>query len=260
MLRTLSGLLALFPLALPEAAWAANPVSWSLERINTVLQAGTTQTIAMSFRTAEKLGNVNISVVPGLASHVQVSPFNFANVKAGDTVSFSVTLTAGTPADSMITDGVIQVRAAAGPPRVFPLPLPVQLMVQVDGGIEGADADGNGIWDYIDAYIVQNFGNRPQLVPALHQYVRAIQASLVDAADRDLSLQHAQESDRGSECVFSFYGSGNSDIWSSEMNRLVASILNTKERSLAMVVFSEHSAGQIFPSVAWGKERSSCNF
>lgn len=245
------------------SALAATPVEWSIHRVNTIIRSGTTSEMHFTFRASRNLGNVSIRVVPELVAHMQVSPPALSNVKAGDVVDLTLRITAGTPATSKIVDGTIQVRSAGGAPRLFARPLPAQLMIQVEDTLAGTDADSNGIWDDVDSYLAANFGDRPEILPALHQYVEAVQASLIDARDSELSLKHAREYDRASECVDSFYSDNTEEMMATQFRELAAlraAILNNRVRTLANIVFSEHLAGHVFPGVPPGQERSSCKF
>lgn len=239
------------------SALAGTPVNWSLPSLNSIVPAGGSRQVTFMFEASEDIGNITFRVVPELLPYVQISPAAISNVVAGSSTVINVTLKAGLTTQSFAVNGVIQARAASGAQKVFAQPLPVQLMIRVNP-IADFDADGNGIWDYVDQYINTTYANDPEIVPALQQFARSFQAALLDAKDADLSLQHSGEADRAIECIFSYRirrGAEAAEI----IEKLKAAMLNTRERSLADAIFSEHSAGHVFANVPVGQERTSCN-
>lgn len=66
--------------------------------------------------------------------------------------------------------------------------------------VGGADADGNGVRDDIDAYIDQTYTDTGSRT-ALRQYGRAVQAAILDAGHAGLSGVHAIERFRAIECI-----------------------------------------------------------
>jgi hypothetical protein len=238
-------------------ALADTPVHWSISSLNAIVPAGASRQVTFSFQATENLGNITFRVAPELLPYVQVSPAAISNVMAGSSTAINITLKAGAATKSFVVDGVIQARAASGQLKVFARPLPVHLLIEISN-IAGTDADGNGVWDYVDAYIAQNFADNPAVIPALQQVAKAVQASLLDASDKTLSVQHGNEYSRASECLYSF-PEGREKRYI-VMEKLVAAIINTRERSRAEVVYNEQTSGAVFEGVKGNQERTSCNF
>jgi len=70
--------------------------------------------------------------------------------------------------------------------------------------ISGRDQNVNGVWDYIDTYINEKFqGQKHEGVrAAARQYSRALQGDLLNANNKNSSLQFASVTDRTTECMF----------------------------------------------------------
>jgi hypothetical protein len=134
--------------------------------------------------------------------------------------------------------------------------LPVHLLIREEEGIEGTDSDGNAVWDYIDQYIDTNYpGNDNEaLRSAFRQYSRALEGGLINASDKEMSLHYAVASDRATECAFDLRPHDASNM----LSDLEAVILNTQTRSGAFIMFSEQSAGQVFPSASISQRGASC--
>ena len=122
--------------------------------------------------------------------------------------------------------------------------------------IADIDSDNNGVWDYIDKYINTKYPgpDNNQLRSASRQYARAIQGGLLNADNKEISLQYATASTRATECVFYLRPQDASGV----LSDLEAVILNTMTRSRAFLRSSEQSAGGVFPIVPFSQRSTSC--
>ncbi len=240
-----------------NSANAATPVHWTPDAVNAVVGQGERTEVQASFDAVEALGNISLRVVPEIAPYVTVVPSTLNNVKAGDRITIRISVQAATSSPLRLFEGTIQVRQTTTGPgngRVFARPLPVHVLIREQEGIAGVDADNNGVWDYVDQYINATYANDPNTRVALRQFARAIQNSLLHAADKSLSLRYAEEGDRAIECVFSMRPQDARKV----LLELKATILNNATRSRAFMMFSEQSAGQVFQSAPISQRGASC--
>ena len=77
---------------------------------------------------------------------------------------------------------------------------------------------------------------------------------LLNADNKDLSLQFAQASDRAQECVFYLRPEDANEV----LSDLEAVILNTETRSKAFLMWGDQSGGQVFPGVPFSQRNTSC--
>lgn len=239
-----------------SAANSAPPVHWSPDAINVTVELGASETVVVSLNAVEDLGNISLRLAPELKSVASISPSNFSNVAAGNTITVTVNVAVPTSAAPGLFDGTLQVRGQPnkkGKTRVLARPLPVNILIQ-EPQLRGVDADQNGVWDYIDTYIKSQYEGNAPLITALRQYAKAFQGGLLNAEDRDASLGYAYDLDRAIECVFYLRSDDAYDV----LEDAKAVILNNKTRTETWLVFSDQSAGQVFPSTPYSERASSC--
>jgi len=138
--------------------------------------------------------------------------------------------------------------------------------VVVDGGdsggdtppptetIAGNDADGNGVWDYIDTYIDATYPSSEKTRTALREYAKNLQISLLDAEDEELSVQHASDGSYRLACIRYVLPDDAYEVFKT----LRAEILNTDERSRAYILHDSQLGGHVFTGQL--NEAASCNF
>lgn len=258
-LVSLIGISGLILLVSSFPAQATPPVHWSQSAVNASISRGGHTEIIVSLNAVKAIGNVDIRIVPEIDLYVDVSPSMLSNVKAGDTIPIRISIQADTAAPLGLFDGTIQVREKVtrrGKGKVLARPLPVHVLIREEEGVASVDADGNGVWDYIDQYINDKYpgADNDRLRSASRQYARAIQGGLLNADNKAISLQYAEASDRATECMFFLRPQDADEV----LSDLEAIILNTQTRSKAFLMFSEQSAGQIFPSVPFSQRSASC--
>lgn len=121
--------------------------------------------------------------------------------------------------------------------------------------LEGPDANGDGVWDYIEVYIDQNYPDSTAR-PALRAIAVAMQGAMLAANDPAASVNAATVLQRAIECLYFV----RQDEARAVKNDLKAVLLNTLERSKAYLRFSDQLGGQIFPSTPLSELQSACNF
>jgi hypothetical protein len=236
---------------------SAPKVHWTPDTVNAIVEPGGHTEVEVSLNAVKDLGNVVLRIVPELDPFVDVTPSTLNNVKAGDMVTVHITIQAAASTPVGLFDGTIQVRQKTSKPgkgKVLARPLPIQVLIRREEGIAGVDADGNGVWDYIDQYINTTYPDSDSLRAALRQDTKAIEGGLLHADDKNQSLKYATDMDRAIECVF-FLRPDDADKVLAELE---ATILNNKVRSRTFIVFSEQSAGQVFPSAPISERGASC--
>ncbi|GJQ45251.1 MAG: hypothetical protein JETCAE04_10050 [Candidatus Jettenia caeni] len=120
----------------------------------------------------------------------------------------------------------------------------------------GIDTDGDGVRDDIQRYIYFTYPDDKKLRLALSYYAKEFQGVLKDANDREAAYDHATKIVRNDECLWYLKGEESIDICSA----LRAKILNTRERSIAYIKYSDSLGGRII-SLAPRKEwKDSCSF
>ncbi|HEC30436.1 MAG TPA: hypothetical protein ENI66_00270 [Candidatus Yonathbacteria bacterium] len=121
--------------------------------------------------------------------------------------------------------------------------------------LAGEDVDPkDGVWDYIGTYIDKTQPNSEKARTALREYAKNLQAQLLDANDKELSVQHARKEDAYLACVEYIQGFEESV---QTTDALIANLLNTDMRIKAYFVYDGQLAGgyDLVPVTA-----SACNF
>jgi hypothetical protein len=244
-------------------------VTWTPPSVTTTLAPGDTQTIPVSFITPRRLHNVVARVSPELAPYVQVEPRELPSVEEGTTVHLNLRISALPDALPGTIEGKIRLfrefrfhfRTWHGVrvwtfarPVFFAKPLPIEVTFSVvpvppDPGeagkatLAGIDSDGDGVRDDIQRYIVFSYQNSEKTrAVLLMQYAKSAQMSLLDADNKEASIQHTLSLQRAIECLY-YIRPDDAEIVGGE---LYAQILNTDERSRAWIKAGQHVSGQVF--------------
>jgi len=120
----------------------------------------------------------------------------------------------------------------------------------------GIDRDGDGVRDDIQRYIYFTYPDDKKLRLGLTYYAREFQGVLKYANDREAAYDHAIKMDRHSECLWYLKGEEAIDI----CRALRAKILNTKERSMAYIKYSDNLGGRIIMGSPQKEWKDSCSF
>ncbi|GJQ59646.1 MAG: hypothetical protein D8M57_06575 [Candidatus Scalindua sp. AMX11] len=122
----------------------------------------------------------------------------------------------------------------------------------------GIDSDGDGVRDDIQRYIYFTYPDDEKLRLGLTCYAKEFQGVLADADDRETSYEHAIKIARHRECLW-YIKEMDEDVIDI-LNALLAEILNTHDRSIAYITYSDNLRGKNirrFPQKEW---KDSCSF
>lgn len=122
--------------------------------------------------------------------------------------------------------------------------------------LAGIDANANGVRDDVEQYIAQAHPNSARERAALTQYAKVAQSVLLDANDKELSIQHAEEEGRAQECGYYTFSSFDEAVQSRKA--LDAVILNTDARNKAYFAYNDQLGGQNFMSTPDSQRASTC--
>jgi hypothetical protein len=120
----------------------------------------------------------------------------------------------------------------------------------------GIDTDGDGVRDDIQRYIYFTYPDEEKLRLGLTYYAIEFQGVLADADDRDAAYEHAIKMTRHGECLSYLKGEESINI----ERALDAEILNTRERSMAYITFSDNLGGRVIRSAPLKEWKDSCSF
>jgi hypothetical protein len=111
----------------------------------------------------------------------------------------------------------------------------------------GEDKNGDGIWDYVGDYLNKKYATSTKLKMALGQYVKVVQASLIDYRDKEKSIKHANESHRAKNCLeYVMGGEKKFDEAYKLTTEAEATLLNTKERIDTYFKYDSQLSGSTF--------------
>ncbi len=120
----------------------------------------------------------------------------------------------------------------------------------------GIDADGDGVRDDIQRYIYFTYSEDRKLRLGLTHYAMEFHGVLKDANDREACYEHANKMARHGECLWYLKGRDSFDI----IDQLLAEILNTRERSIAYITYSDNLGGRVISGAPLKEWKGSCSF
>ncbi|MDR4498497.1 MAG: hypothetical protein MRK02_11350 [Candidatus Scalindua sp.] len=120
----------------------------------------------------------------------------------------------------------------------------------------GIDSDGDGVRDDIQRYIYFTYPDDEKLRLGLAYYAKEFQGVLADADDREAAYEHAIKMARHGECLD--YLKGDDSIYIERA--LDAEILNTRERSIAYITYSDNLGGRVIDGAPLKEWKDSCSF
>lgn len=121
--------------------------------------------------------------------------------------------------------------------------------------LAGIDSNNDGVRDDIERYIALTYPDSAKTRAALTQYAKVMQGAILDASSKELSLKHADEHEKASECMESALGF---DTYSNTRKDLKPIILNTDARNNAYFMYDDQLGGEVFPLSNQGI--AACNF
>lgn len=265
-------IMAAIILSIGNTAVARPIISWEPSKIELEQIQGTQSIHTVVVKSKKDLQDIIARVVPELALWVSISPANIGSIQKNS--SLELTLTINVPPDAVVGeyDGVIQLRQSANgkSKKTMAKPLPVTLVItaQDDTGLPpdpgeagmqtllGIDSDSDGVRDDIQRYIYFTYPDNEKVRMALTQMAIEYQGLLSQASDPDAAFNHATKMARHGECLYYIQGRASLDADAA----LQAEILNTKERSIAYINYSDALGGTIIIGAPLKKWKNSCNF
>lgn len=243
---------------------ASVAAAWSPASLYASLAPGESTRFSVQFTASANANRLDVDVVREISPYVVVSPSSFTSVRAGTTYQLVVTLRSPSPMAVGVTEGVIQLREGR---RTWSRPLKVDLTfspiaLPPDPGADGMatlggiDADGDGIRDDVQRWIVLTHPESEVTREALKQRVLNLQEAVLSADDQALSIEIAQRAGRAVECLFYV----RPEVATYLLTMSKAEVLNTPERSLAFIRHNEQVSGELFEQKHLSDWRSSCAF
>ncbi len=120
-----------------------------------------------------------------------------------------------------------------------------------------SDPNGAGVRPNVRSYIEATYQNSAKTRAALFQSAKVVEKALVDANNKDLSIQHAEESNRASTCLW--YTFGSVDAYAKAQDGMMAVTLNTDERNKAYLVYNDQLGGQVFLGIPYDQRVTACD-
>ena len=124
--------------------------------------------------------------------------------------------------------------------------------------LAGIDANNNGVRDDVERYIMLTYPDSEKVQQALMQYARAMQKALLDAGDKEKSMQHFEEVERAAACLW--YTSDSLDKSINMSNDVLSVILNTDERNYAYFQYADQLGGEVFGTTPYDQRKQACDF
>jgi hypothetical protein len=109
--------------------------------------------------------------------------------------------------------------------------------------LAGIDSDNDGVRDDVQRYIAMTYRDSAKTRAVLTQYAKQMQSALLDASSKELSMKHADEYSKVSECGESILGFDMSYKVEKDIKPI---ILNTDERNKAYFTYNDQLGGEIF--------------
>lgn len=121
--------------------------------------------------------------------------------------------------------------------------------------LAGIDSDNDGVRDDVQRYIAMTYRDSAKTRAVLTQYAKQMQGALLDASSKELSIKHADEYSKVSECGESILGFDMSYKAEKDIKPI---ILNTDARNKAYFTYDDQLGGEVFSLNNQGI--SACNF
>jgi len=131
----------------------------------------------------------------------------------------------------------------------------------VPSGIAPSDPNGEGVRDDVRRYIEITHQDSAKARAALFQYAKVVEDALADANDKQLSVQHGEETSRASECLTYTLGD---DVTAANKSYMIKQdlrpiILNTDERNKAYFIYNDQLGGEVFKGTHFTQIASTCD-
>lgn len=110
--------------------------------------------------------------------------------------------------------------------------------------LEGIDSDNDGVRDDLQRYIALTYTDSAKVRALLTQLVKILQQSLIDAEDKNLSIQHSDDVTRSFKCKDYLEWNSNIRLKDPTLD-LVAETMNTIKRSRKYIKYNGQLAGRL---------------
>jgi hypothetical protein len=247
-------------------------VEWSPVKLTVEQMQGTQSINVVRAQVAKDVQGLVVRVIPELQQWISVSPSTIGALQSGQVIDITVAINLPVDAGIGKYHGVIQLRhsVAGEPQKVLAKPLPVVLDITqlVDDGLPpdpgdagkqtllGFDMDHDGVRDDIQRYIYFTYIDDKKVKAALTEVAKQYQALLSNANDPDAVFENATKMARHGECLDFIVGEDAADILVS----LRAEVLNTRERSIGYITYSDTLGGEIILGRPFTEWKNSCAF
>ncbi|MFZ2719449.1 MAG: hypothetical protein WAZ27_01115 [Minisyncoccia bacterium] len=120
-----------------------------------------------------------------------------------------------------------------------------------------SDPNGAGVREDVRAYIEATYPDSAKTRAALFQYAKVMEKALADASNKQLSIQHAEESNRASTCLL-YIRTATDDAREVRL-KLMPVVLNTDARNKAYFTYNDQLGGQVFMGIPYDQRVSACD-
>jgi hypothetical protein len=246
--------------ALTVPAHADPVVSWAPSAATVTLVPNSATSLTYRLTATEDIVSARMRVTPSLTKYLTVTPASVANVRRGQWIDVTVTLTLPIDAAPDPILGTIQLRLVDTSGKVastLSRPLPVTINVQcpclppdpgLAGGLtlEGVDANANGVRDDLERAIAFRTKSNPNLRASLNQFGAALQKTYGASSTLSDARLVAEAIFSAIDCVSAQTGEEESGVWVSFVQ---LEFLNSRERVRAYTAFEARLAGEVFSAV-----------
>lgn len=239
-----------------SSSYASPVINWAPTKLNIEQMQGAAETYYATIEVTDDLDGAVARVVPELSSWISVTPSTIGDVSKGQKIEVVISVRIS-PDEAVGTyDGTIHLKQAVlgKPYKTIAKPLPVKLTIteyvgpvlppdpgsEGDQTLLGVDSDSDGVRDDIQRYIQFTYPDDNLIRSALREYAKQYQILLPTAGDREASFRNAKRLTKDGNCV---YAINRPEAWNM-LRELRARILNTRERSVAYIQFSDSLGGK----------------
>lgn len=270
--RMLFLITTIFVLFIANTAAARPIILWDPARIQIEQMKGTQSIHNIILISKEDLQDIIVSVAPKLKPWVSISPSNIEFMKKNSSLELTLTFNAGPNAPVGKYKGAILIQQASGGKtqgditNFFPIRLIITEKKDYDlppdpgkPGKEtllGIDSDLDGVRDDIQRYIYLSYPENETVRMALTQIAIEYQSLFSHAGDPGAAVNISNRMARHGECLFYVLGEEALDAHGA----LKAEILNTRERSIVYINYSDSLGGKITIGAPVKEWHKSCNF
>ncbi len=253
-------------------AFAKPAAEWLPKNLDIEQMRGSQSIKTFTLKPNQDGQDVAVRVGSKLEPWVTVSPGSIKDLQKGQDLEVTVVINVPPNAETGIYNGVIQLREKNPGQQqdtiAKPLPIKIQVTEKIAGNLPpdpkkkgmrtllGIDSDNDGVRDDIQRYIYFTYPDDEKIRMALTQIALQWQGLLAQANDLEAAYNHATKMMRHGECLYYLKGRASLNMDAS----LQAEVLNTKERSIAYITYSDSLGGTNMRSAPLKEWKNSCAF